>query len=96
VNSENGTANFKPGSFITVTGTNLARAAVADTLPPPTVLGGSCVVFNDVALPILQTAPNQIAAQIPEILVRPGLNVVQVRSLATAQNSDPVVVTVQR
>jgi len=96
VNSENGTSNFRPGSFITITGTNLARAAVADTLPPPTVLGGSCVVFNDVALPMLQTAPNQIAAQVPETLVRPGLNVVQVRSLATAQNSDPVVVTVQR
>ncbi|MBL8175210.1 MAG: hypothetical protein JNK48_11100 [Bryobacterales bacterium] len=96
VNSENGTTNFKPGSFITVTGQNLAQAGVADTLPPPTVLGGSCVVFNDVALPLLQTSTNQISAQIPEEIVRPGLNVVQVRSLATAQTSDPVVVTVQR
>lgn len=96
VNSENGSPNFKPGSFITVTGQNLAQAGVADTLPPPTVLGGSCVVFNDVALPLLQSSPNQISAQIPENLVRPGLNVVQVRSLATAQSSDPVVVTVQR
>ncbi|MBS1827385.1 MAG: hypothetical protein JST93_18870 [Acidobacteria bacterium] len=96
VNSENGTTNFKPGSFITVTGSNLASAGLADTLPPPTVLGGSCVVFNDVALPLLTSSPNQISAQIPEELVRPGLNVVQVRSLATAQSSDPVVVTVQR
>ncbi len=96
VNSENGTTNFKPGSFITVTGQNLAQAGIADTLPPPTVLGGSCVVFNDVALPLLQSSPNQISAQIPEDLVRPGLNVVQVRSLSMAQSSDPVVVTVQR
>ncbi|MCS7026131.1 MAG: hypothetical protein NZV14_15115 [Bryobacteraceae bacterium] len=96
VNSLDGTPNFKPGSFITVTGRNLASPATADTLPAPTVLGGSCVVFNDVALPLLQTSPTQISAQIPENLVRPGLNVVQVRSLATAQASDPVVVTVQR
>jgi DNA-binding beta-propeller fold protein YncE len=96
VNSETGASNFKPGSFITVTGQNLASPAVADTLPPPTILGGSCVVFNDVALPLLQASPNQISAQIPENLVRPGLNVVQVRSLAMAQRSDPVVVTVQR
>lgn len=96
VNSSDGTPNFKPGSFITITGRSLASPATADTLPTPTVLGGSCVVFNDVALPILQASPTQISAQIPETLVRPGLNVVQVRSLATAQSSDPVVVTVQR
>ncbi|MCZ2151273.1 MAG: hypothetical protein LC126_26305 [Bryobacterales bacterium] len=96
VNSETGASNFKPGSFITVTGQNLATPAVADTLPPPAILGGSCVVFNDVALPLLQASPNQISAQIPENLVRPGLNVVQVRSLARAQSSDSVVVTVLR
>ncbi|MBI3684575.1 MAG: hypothetical protein HY235_29745 [Acidobacteria bacterium] len=96
VNSSDGTPNFKPGSFITVTGRSLAEAANADTLPPPSVLGGSCVVFNDVPLPLLQTSPTQISAQIPPDLVRPGLNVVQVRSLATAQSSDPIVVTVQR
>ncbi len=96
VNSNDGTPNFRPGSFITVSGQNLADPATGDTLPAPTVLGGSCVVFNDVPLPLLQTSSTQISAQIPEALVRPGLNVVQVRSLATAQNSDPVVVTVQR
>ena len=95
VNSEDGTPSYKPGSFITITGSNLASPAVADELPVPRVLGGSCVVFNDVALPLLQTSPGQISAQIPA-MVRPGLNVVQVRSLATAQQSDPVVVTVAR
>lgn len=95
VNSEDGTPSFKPGSFITVSGSNLASAAVAQDLPVPTVLGGSCVVFNDVALPLLQTSSGQISAQIPAT-VRPGLNVVQVRSLATAQQSDPLVVTVSK
>jgi len=95
VNSTDGTANFRPGSFITITGQNLGLAARADQVPLPTVLGGSCVVFNDVALPLITTGPGQISAQIPET-VRAGQNVVQIRSLATAQASDPLVVTVQR
>ncbi|HUS07812.1 MAG TPA: beta-propeller fold lactonase family protein [Bryobacteraceae bacterium] len=93
VNSSDGTPNFKPGSFITVSGANLATAATADQIPAPTVMGGSCVVFNDVAIPLLKTASGQISAQIPAD-IRPGQNVVQVRSLATAQSSDPFVVTV--
>jgi DNA-binding beta-propeller fold protein YncE len=95
VNSSDGTTNLKPGSFVTVTGTNLAAAASANVIPPPTVLGGSCVTFNDVSLPLLQTAPGQIQAQIPTD-IQAGTSVVQVRSLATAQDSDPVTVTVQK
>lgn len=95
VNSTDGTTNFRPGSFITISGQNLGLAARADQVPLPTVLGGSCVVFNDVALPLITTGPGQISAQIPET-VRAGQNVVQIRSLATAQASDPIVITVQR
>ncbi len=95
VNSNDGTPNLRPGSFITVNGSNLALSASADTLPLPTVLGGTCVTFNDVAIPLFETSTGQITGQIPET-VRPGLNVVQVRSLASAQSSDPIVVTVQR
>ncbi len=95
VNSADGTPNFRPGSFVTLTGANLATAATADQVPPPTVLGGSCITLNDVPLRLLQTSARQISAQIPEDL-RPGIHVAQVRSLATAQVSDPVVVTVQR
>ncbi len=95
ISSADGAPNFRPGSFIFVNGSNLASSAVADTLPVPTVLGGSCLVFNDVAVPLLQTSSDQISAQIPDT-VRPGLNVVQVRSLAVAQQSDPLVVTVSR
>ncbi|MGI8991017.1 MAG: hypothetical protein ACR2I2_15745 [Bryobacteraceae bacterium] len=93
VNATDGSQNIMPGSFITVTGTGLAASAAADTLPAPTVLGGSCVTFNDIALPLYQTSDGQIQAQVPANVV-PGSNVVQVRSLALAQASDPVIVTV--
>ena len=62
--------------------------------PAPTVLGGSCVTFNDVPLPLLKTAGNQIVAQVPTNIVS-GTNVVVVHSLDTAQASTPVMVTVQ-
>lgn len=94
VNSADGTPNLKPGSFITITGANLASPAVANTTPPPTVLGGSCVTFGDVALPLLMTSPGQIQAQVPDTMPT-GTQVVQVRSLATAQDSTPVTVTVK-
>jgi len=94
VNSADGTPNFSPGSFITINGTNLASAATAATIPPPTVLGGSCVTFGDIAVPLLSTSSGQIQAQIPDSLSA-GTAVVEVRSLATAQDSAPVVVTVK-
>jgi DNA-binding beta-propeller fold protein YncE len=93
INSVDGTTNFQPGSFVTINGSSLASPAIANALPAPTVLGGSCVVMNDVAIPLLQTASGQIAGQIPSTM-RPGEVVMQVRSLATAQTSSPVVVTV--
>ncbi len=93
INSVDGTTTFKPGSFVTINGSSLASAAVANALPPPTVLGGSCVVMNSVAIPLLQTASGQIAGQIPSTM-RPGEVVMQVRSLATAQSSAPVIVTI--
>ncbi len=93
-NSSDGSANITPGSFITITGQNLASPAVASTLPPPTVLGGSCLTFGDVAAPLLSTSGGQIQAQVPTNL-KPGTQVVEVRSLSTAQASDPVVITIR-
>jgi YVTN family beta-propeller protein len=93
-NASDGSATLKVGGVINISGSNLASAATASTLPPPTVLGGSCVTFNDVALPLIQTAPGQIQAQIPTT-VTPGTNVVQVISLATGLESTTVVATVQ-
>ena len=94
VNAADGSTNLRIGGVININGTNLATTSTAQTLPPPTVLGGSCVTFNDVALPILSTSGGTIQAQIPPT-VTPGTNVVQVRSLATGQQSTSVVVTVQ-
>ena len=95
VNSTDGSQNFRPGSFITVTGTRLATPAIADSLPAPTVLGGSCIVLNELPLPLIQTADGQISAQIPETLL-PGPAVLQVRSLSRAEQSDPIVITIRR
>jgi uncharacterized protein (TIGR03437 family) len=95
VNSNDGTANIKPGGFVTVNGTNLAANSTADQTPVPTVMGGSCVLFDDVAAPLLQTSSGQISAQLPAT-IHSGVNVVQVRSLATGQSSDPVTITVQK
>jgi DNA-binding beta-propeller fold protein YncE len=95
LNANTGSASFTPGAFVTVTGGNLANPAVAETVPLPAVMGGSCVTFNDVPLKLLQTSPDQITAQIPDDL-RPGLYVAQVRSLANATQSEPLLITVQR
>jgi YVTN family beta-propeller protein len=94
VNANDGSQNMKAGTFININGTNLASTATASTVPTPTVLGGSCVTFNDVPLPLLKTSANQIVAQIPTNIIS-GTNVVVVRSLDTAQYSNPVTITVQ-
>ncbi|HEY1339298.1 MAG TPA: hypothetical protein VGF59_17415, partial [Bryobacteraceae bacterium] len=94
VNAVDGSQNFRPGSFITIKGRNLATPALADITPPPTVLGGSCVTFGDIAVPLLVSSDGQISAQVPDTL-RPGVQVVEVRSLARAQASDPVTITVR-
>ena len=88
-----GSTTLTVGSVINVSGTNLASTATATALPPPTVLGGSCVTFNDVPLTLLSTSAGQIQAQIPTT-VSAGTNVVQVRSLATGLQSASVIVTV--
>ncbi len=78
-----------------MSGAALAAPAVADQLPTPTVLGGSCITFSDVPLPLLRASETQLTAQIPDTL-RPGLYVAQVRNLANAQVSDTLVVTVRQ
>jgi DNA-binding beta-propeller fold protein YncE len=94
VNSSSAGAAITPGSFVTIAGKNLAATATASTLPPPTVLGGSCVTFGDIALPLLSTSSGQIQAQVPATML-PGTQVVEVRSLATAQDSAPALITVK-
>ena len=96
VNPADGTANVQPGSLITINGKNLAsQATAADPNAPPTVLGGSCVLVDNVAIPLLATSPTQISAQLPDT-TNSGPNVVQVQSLWMAQASGRVVVTIQK
>lgn len=55
-----------PGSFVTVFGQNLATTtAIADTFPLPTKLGGTEVIFNGVAAPLLFVSPGQVNFQAP-------------------------------
>jgi YVTN family beta-propeller protein len=94
VNASSGSSGLIPGSFITVNGSNLAATATASTIPPPTVLGGSCVTMGETAIPLISTSAGQIQAQIPTNLPT-GTQVVEVRSLGMAQDSAPVTVTVK-
>jgi hypothetical protein len=87
------TGNMQPGAFVTINGTNLASAGTATQIPPPTVLGGTCVTLSGMAIPLLTTASGQIVAQIPTTLTA-GPYVLQVHSLATGQQSDSKMVTV--
>jgi hypothetical protein len=94
VNASNGSSGLQPGSFVTINGSNLASTAAASTIPPPTVLGGSCVTMGEMAIPLISTSSGQIQAQVPANLPT-GTQVVEVRSLGMAQDSAPVTVTVK-
>jgi uncharacterized protein (TIGR03437 family) len=50
---------------------------------------------GNIAIPLLSTSAGLISAQIPSDMA-PGVKVLQVRSLATAQQSQRVVVTIQK
>jgi uncharacterized protein (TIGR03437 family) len=96
VNGANFSSSISPGALISIFGANLAdQAAAASDLPLPTVLGGSCVTFNDVTLPLLSVSPAQINAQLPATAV-PGATAVVVRSLMTGLQSDTTLVNVSR
>ena len=94
VNANTGSQSIALGGFISINGSSLAATGAASTTPPPTVLGGTCVTFNDIPLQLLNTSSNQIVAQVPTNLVT-GTNVVVVHSLDNAQASTPVMVSVQ-
>ena len=42
-------------------------------VPLPTVLGGSCVTFGDIAVPLLVSSKGQIQAQVPDTLPKISL-----------------------
>jgi len=87
--------SISPGALVTIFGRSLAERATAGELPLPEVLGGSCVTFNDVALPLLSASPTQINAQLPPDFL-PGAAAVAVRSVTTGLQSEPMLVNVTR
>ena len=93
-------ANYQPsiatGSLFGVFGSNLASQATASTIPLPTVLGGTCVTLNNVAIPLLATSSGQINAQIPTTLAA-GKYPLVVHSIANqAESATPLTVTVAK
>ena len=65
VSLTNYTANFAPGSLISIFGRNLGTLQAASTMPLPTSLGGTCVTLNNNPMPLFLTSTGQINAQIP-------------------------------
>ena len=95
VNSTDGTPNLSVGAFITINGANLGAASTADKGATPRVLGGSCVTVNDLPLELLSVSATQISARIPDNVI-PGTAILQVKSLAVAEQSDPVVISIRK
>ena len=88
VPNQNGAVNL--GSFqrpvaanglLSIFGQNLGASEIAGSTPLPTMLGGTCVTLNNIALPLFMASPTQINAQIPPDLAA-GTYPLIVRSIA--------------
>ncbi len=67
VNAADYTPGFSPGALASAFGENLSSSTEASTkLPLPTELGGTRVLVNGVAAPLLYVSPFQINYQLPE------------------------------
>ena len=84
-----------PGGLIAIFGKNLASADTASGTPLPTVLGGSCVTFNNTPLPLMASSNGQINAQLPPTLAA-GRYPLVVRSIANLSASNAPTVTVSK
>ena len=65
VNTATRSRQISPGALISILGSNLADTASASGAPLPRSLGGVCVTANEVAIPLINTSPTQIDAQLP-------------------------------
>jgi len=59
VNASDGTGTSSPARSLRLAARTWPRRRRPDTIPPPTVLGGSCVTFGDVAVPLLITSTDR-------------------------------------
>jgi uncharacterized protein (TIGR03437 family) len=96
VNVANYQPSVAPGSLVAIFGANLASAANTSTTPLPTVLGGTCVTLNNVAIPLIATTSGQVNGQIPTNLAA-GRYPLVVRSISNqAASQIPAAVTVAK
>lgn len=65
VNTATRRRQISAGSLISIFGSNLADTASASGPPLPRLLGGVCVTANEMAIPLINTSPTQIDAQLP-------------------------------
>jgi uncharacterized protein (TIGR03437 family) len=84
-----------PGSLVSIFGSNLGTQATFSSTPLPTVLGGTCVTLNNVAIPLEFTSSGQINAQIPVNLAA-GRYPLIVRSITNLNESAAATVTVSK
>jgi uncharacterized protein (TIGR03437 family) len=93
------TANYRtalaPGTAVAMFGQNLASAATAQSIPLPTVLGGTCVTLDDRAVPLYMTSGGQVNLQIP-FDTKTGTHTLVVRSVDRRIASARVSVNVQK
>ena len=97
VNNASYQSTLAPGSLVSIFGQNLASgdAPSSATEQLPYILGGSCVTLNNVALPLLMSAPNQINAQIPPTLAA-GRYPLVIRSAEKQAPSQTSLVTISK
>ena len=100
--NQNGAVNL--GSFqkpvasnglLSIFGQNLGASELAGSMPLPTMLGGTCVTLNNIALPLFMASPTQINAQIPPDLAAGSYPLV-VRSIANHIAAAPQSLTVSK
>jgi len=88
-------ATVAPNTWLSIFGQNLAGSDVASSSPLPTLLGGSCVTLNNVALPLYYATATLINAQIPPDLA-PGTYQLVVHSVANHVASPAQSLTVSK
>jgi uncharacterized protein (TIGR03437 family) len=84
-----------PGSLVSIFGSNLGASGSFISTPLPTVLGGTCVTLNNVAIPLELTSSGQINAQIPVNLAA-GKYPLVIRSISNQTESASTTVTVAK
>ena len=66
VSAADGVSAAASGGAVYINGTGLAvNSAGAGGYPLPTLLGGACVMVNNITIPLFAAAPNQLKAEMP-------------------------------